>query len=257
MASPSRHYRRNIAVFVVSLLGHAAGLSYVATMPVQPPTMPVESAGAEPVVLAPRLEPPKLVTRKRRRATPPADVAAREVVVAAAPPLLAAGDPLAAPIPPLASPGGDDPLDLGAAPPTDLTDQVPGAGQYPINPGYWEVAERWLLLSRTERYCVEPWNITRFIAAPCNHLYHCSYPVQRFEAGRFHFEGVVWRHDERYSVSGGGDYSPTSLHVSARFAGHYRFLPLAIGASLDGKYLGADCPSDAKHLRQAGAGANG
>jgi hypothetical protein len=211
---------------------------------------------ATPILLAPPLRPPKPkpAAHHRLHVAPPSAVAARQAPAPVVAPLqIADAQNLRGPLAPLPGDGASDagdPLDLGNPPP-DLTAQAP-AGHYPINPGYWQVDERWLLLSRKERYCVEPWNITRFMAAPCNHLYHCDYPVQRIEADRFHFSGVIWRHDERYNVTGGGVYSPTHLHLSVTGAGHFRILPFAFNASLDGQYLGADCPADAKRIRQAG-----
>jgi hypothetical protein len=68
---------------------------------------------------------------------------------------------------------------------------VSRAQPYPINPGYWEVTTNWLgLVKKTERWCVAPKAIPRFLAGPCNHIYHCTYPVQEFHDGHAHFEGV-------------------------------------------------------------------
>lgn len=264
MAVPRRRRQarrgRAATVFAGSLLAHAWVLGFVATKPIDLPP-PAYAEPAVPVAFAPKLKPPPRPqkSRKVRKATrSAAQLAARPVQVATVDPApFDTGQPLEAPIAPLAAAGGsDDPIDLGSGPP-DLTASTPPPGRYPINPGYWQVAEHWLLLNRTERYCVEPWNITRFMSAPCNHLYHCSYPVQRIEADRFHFSGVIWRHDERYSVTGGGDYSPTTLRFSVTGMGHFHILPFAFSASLDGKYLGADCPADAKRIRQSQTNADG
>jgi hypothetical protein len=89
-----------------------------------------------------------------------------------------------------------------------------GAETYPINPGYWEVTTNWLgLVVKTERYCVEPKAIPRFLSGPCNHVYHCSYPLQNFHDGRASFEGDIRGHDELYHVRGGGTYSPTTMNM--------------------------------------------
>jgi hypothetical protein len=268
MAVPSRrpHSRaRQVALVVAgSFLAHAWVLGYVATKPIDLPPSAADAEPAVPVEFAPRLRPLSEKTKPAKKAgkTKPASVqlVARPTQVAAVDPAPFDSTPqLQAPVASPISSGGpasDDPVDLGSGP-LDITAATPPPGHYPINPGYWQVAEHWLLINRTERYCVEPWDITRFIAAPCNHLYHCSYPVQRIEADRLHFAGVIWRHDERYNVTGGSAFSPTSLHLSVTGMGHFHLLPFAFSASLDGKYLGADCPADAKRIHQAPANANG
>jgi len=253
---PTRHVRRNALVFGGTLLAHVWVLGLVATRPIDPPlTVDGSAQQATPIEFVPPVHPtPKsTTTKKQKRVTPVVVAQARPAAMANADPVRPAdAGSLDAPLAPLGGPsGGNDPIDVGGGPPADLTRQTPPGGQYPINPGYWQVAEHWLLLSRTERYCVAPRNITQFIAAPCNHLYHCDYPVQSVEGGKFHFSGVVWRHDERYNVHGGGAYSPTSLHLTASGAGHFHILPFAFSASLDGQFLGPDCPADAKRIRQA------
>jgi hypothetical protein len=122
---------------------------------------------------------------------------------------------------------------------------------YPVNPGYWEVTTDWLgLVVKTDRYCVEPRNISKFLAGPCNHIYHCDYPVQEVGDGKARFDGYIRGHNELYHVRGGGTYSPTSLDLSMSGSGHWRVVPIA-GArfSLSGRYLGADCPVDAKRFK--------
>ncbi len=248
-------WRRSGLVFAGSFAAHVAVLTLVATRPVAPAPAGSAAERATPIALTAFPKPAKLEPRRRAKVARTAGLVARAPVYQGTAPLqLPVGDELQAPLAPLpqSGDGDDDPIDLAGAAPPDLTQAAPQAS-YPINPGYWEVAEHWLLLRRTERYCVEPWNITRFMAAPCNHLYHCDYPVQVIDADRFHFSGVIWRRDERYRVAGGGAFSPTSLHLSVAGMGHFHFLPFAFSASLDGRYLGSDCPADAKRIRQAQA----
>ena len=127
---------------------------------------------------------------------------------------------------------------------------VAGAQAYPINPGYWDVKENWLgLYNHTERVCIAPKNISKFLGAPCNHIYHCSYPVQSMADGKLHFEGVIWKSNERYAVHGGGDYAPASVHMTINGHGHWNILPFAFSATIDGRFLGDDCPADAKRFK--------
>jgi hypothetical protein len=124
------------------------------------------------------------------------------------------------------------------------------AQPYPINPGFWEVTTNWMgLVSKTERYCIAPKDIPRFMSGPCNHIYHCEYPVQRFANGRSYFEGDIRGHDEDYHVRGGGAYSPTSLSMRSSISGHWHVLPISGPISVDGRFVSADCPADAKRIR--------
>jgi hypothetical protein len=122
---------------------------------------------------------------------------------------------------------------------------------YPITPGYWEVATNWLgVVKKTERYCVEPEAIPRFLGGPCNHIYHCSYPVQDFHDGKTRFEGDIRGNDELYHVKGGGSYTATTMDMHATGAGHWRFVPIVgAQASMKAHFLAETCPSGAKHIK--------
>ena len=122
---------------------------------------------------------------------------------------------------------------------------------YPINPGYWEVTTNWLgLVKKTERWCVTPKAIPRFLAGPCNHIYHCTYPVQEFHDGRAHFEGEIRGHDELYHVRGGGTYSLTSMDMRVSGAGHWHIVPIVDAeASMQAHFLADTCPAGAKQVR--------
>jgi hypothetical protein len=125
------------------------------------------------------------------------------------------------------------------------------AETYPINPGYWEVTTNWLgLVVKTERYCVEPKAIPRFLAGPCNHIYHCSYPVQTFHDGKASFEGDIRGHDELYHVRGGGTYSQTTMDMRMSGAGHWHVVPIVgARASMKAHFLTASCPANAKRIK--------
>ena len=124
--------------------------------------------------------------------------------------------------------------------------------QYPINPGYWEYAYDWGgLITTTDRYCVEPKNITTFLAKPCNHIYHCNYPVSGFGDGKAHFRGTITGNNELYNVEGGGTYTPTQFDMHATAHGHWKFLPVPkFDMSIKGTFLGETCPPGAKHFHQ-------
>jgi hypothetical protein len=258
-AAGRRPIRRTALVFAGTLAAHLLVFQAVGTQVFRPhfdlsayetPTTPL--AFAPPPKLAAKPKPaakPKLTAAERlhARISPALAAAPIEIARAELPPAAEAGD-LAAP---LAPPSNAAPSPApAAAPPPDLTTEAGPQPQYPINPGYWRVKEHWPLIDRTELYCIEPWNITRFMLAPCNHIYTCVYPVQQLGPDSVHFKGVITGKNDRFDVQGGGAYTPTSLHLRVSLLGHWHIVPVIFAASLDGQFLAADCPADAKRIRQ-------
>lgn len=118
-----------------------------------------------------------------------------------------------------------------------------------ISPGYWEATTDFLGLShKTERYCVEPKNIVKFMLGPCNHHYKCDYPVQHVGGGKAHFEGVIRNSSERYRVHGDVTYTATTLDLKMSGSGHWKLVPLAGFGAIQAHRLSADCPDGAKKL---------
>ena len=114
----------------------------------------------------------------------------------------------------------------------------------------------WLgLIKKTERWCVQPKAIPRFLAGPCNHIYHCTYPVQEFHDGHAHFEGDDPRPRRALPRAGGGTYSPTTMDMKVTGAGHWHILPiLDAEASMKAHFLDEACPAGAKQVKPWGAG---
>jgi len=118
-----------------------------------------------------------------------------------------------------------------------------------ISPGYWEATTDFLGLTHTtERYCIEPKNIVKFMLGPCNHHYQCDYPVQQVGGGKAHFEGVIKNASERYHVHGDVSYTATTLDLKMSGAGHWKLLPLAGFGAIQAHRLSAECPQGAKRL---------
>jgi hypothetical protein len=248
--------RRTALVFAATLAAHLLVFQAVGTQVFRPhfdlsayetPATPL--AFAPPPKLAAKPKPaakPKLIAAPRLHARLSPAVAPAPIEIARAEPPPVGDGQLAAPLaPPAGAATAPSP-----APPPDLSAEAAPQPQYPINPGYWRVEEHWPLIDRTELYCIEPWNITRFLLAPCNHIYTCVYPVQQLGPDSVHFKGVITGKHDRFDVQGGGAYTPTSLHLRVSLLGHWHIVPVIFAASLDGQYLAADCPADAKHIHQ-------
>jgi len=252
-------------VFSGALAVHALALFLVGTQGSRPApsvrretVIPIEFAAPG---IRPTKPPPKPSADPKPPAPPRQAAPAHSVIPLLTPPPPEPAPAVEASAPAPAAGGAPDGTGPGGAaaeaPPEPLGKPAGGLGEggpsqkdYPINPGYWKVTSRWLLLEQTDRYCVTPLNITRFMGGPCNHRYTCVYPVEEWAGGRLRIQGEIWRKGERYKVTGSGAYAPDRLHVSLRGAGHWNLMPVAFLAWVDGEFLGADCPPDAKPIRQ-------
>lgn len=128
----------------------------------------------------------------------------------------------------------------------------PGA-QPPIQPGYWESTNRLLSPFRsekTERRCITPADVDKFLAGPSNHHYDCSYPTHLVENGVIQMSGVCVekKGGRRVKVSGEGWYRPTSFALSASIATHVLGLPINGRATTEAHRIADVCPDDAGRL---------
>ena len=118
-----------------------------------------------------------------------------------------------------------------------------------ISPGYWEATTDFLGLShKTERWCVEPKAVVKFMLGPCNHHYQCDYPVQQVGGGKAHFEGVIRNASERYNVKGDAIYTADTLDLKMSGSGHWKLVPLAGFGAIQAHRLAPECPEGAKKL---------
>ncbi len=120
-----------------------------------------------------------------------------------------------------------------------------------INPGYWNVTYHYLgVLNKTERWCIRPKDIEKFLGGPCNHIYHCTYPYHTLGDGKMAFRGDISGKDELYHCAGGGTYTATALHMGVTCHGHWHIVPVpSASASTDATFIGDTCPADAKHFK--------
>lgn len=124
-----------------------------------------------------------------------------------------------------------------------------GAGLPPdaVRPGYWETTSTLdtpVASSKTERRCVTAQDVAKFMLGPSNHIYRCTYPVQRARGGRIAFKGHCTSNKGREAdISGQGTYSPTTLHVEAQVQTTLASLPITATATTDAHRLGDACPA--------------
>lgn len=116
-----------------------------------------------------------------------------------------------------------------------------------IQPGYWESTNTVVspfYSSKTERRCITPSDVDKFMAGPSNRHYDCVYPSNRITGGKIHLKGTCTSHKGRkVAVSGSGTYTLTSFHLDAIIATTFWGIPLSGRASTDARRIGDSCPA--------------
>ena len=115
-----------------------------------------------------------------------------------------------------------------------------------IQPGYWESTNRLLSpikQSKTERRCITPAEVEKFLSGPSNRHYACTYPTKRFVGGQITLKGTcVSKKGRKVAVQGSGAYTPTSFNLTAEIATEFMGLDIAGKASTEARRIGDTCP---------------
>lgn len=115
-----------------------------------------------------------------------------------------------------------------------------------ILPGYWESTNRLLSpikQSKTEKRCITPADVDKFLAGPSNRHYACTYPTKVFSGGRITLKGTcVSKKGRKVAVRGSGAYTPTSFNLTAEIATEFLGLDIAGKASTDARRIADTCP---------------
>lgn len=113
-----------------------------------------------------------------------------------------------------------------------------------ILPGYWESTDRSPVGVKTERRCITPRDVAKFMMGPSNHIYACTYPHEAIGGGAIAFRGeCVDRKGQRVELSGRGVYTHTTLKMTADVTIRLIGIPLSVSASTDAHRLGDTCPT--------------
>ena len=115
-----------------------------------------------------------------------------------------------------------------------------------ILPGYWESTNRLLSpikQTKTEKRCITPADVDKFLAGPSNRHYACTYPTKVFAGGKITLKGTcVSKKGRKVAVQGSGAYTPTSFNLTAEIATEFLGLDIAGKASTEARRLGDTCP---------------
>lgn len=120
------------------------------------------------------------------------------------------------------------------------------AAQPPIQPGYWESTNKLLSpikQSKTERRCITPADVDKFVSGPSNRHYACTYPTKVFAGGKIALKGTcVSKKGHKVAVKGAGAYTPTSFTLTAEIATEFLGLDITGKASTDARRIADVCP---------------
>ncbi len=117
----------------------------------------------------------------------------------------------------------------------------------PIQPGYWESTNRLLSpikQSSTERRCITPADVDKFMAGPSNRHYACTDPTKVIASGQIKLNGTcVSKKGRKIAVQGAGVYTPTSFTLTAEIAAEFLGLDIVGKASTEARRIADACPA--------------
>lgn len=125
----------------------------------------------------------------------------------------------------------------------------------PITPGYWESTNKLLSPIRqtsTEKRCITPADVEKFMAGPSNRHYKCTYPVNIIANGKITLKGAcVSKKGQKVAVQGSGEYTPTSFTLTADIATEFWGLDIAGRARTEARRIADTCPPPPEPAQQA------
>jgi hypothetical protein len=117
----------------------------------------------------------------------------------------------------------------------------------PIQPGYWESTNRLLSpikQTKTERRCITPADVDKFMSGPSNRHYTCTYPTNVIAAGKITLKGTCRsKKGRKVAVEGSGSYTPTSFNLTAEIATEFLGLDIVGKASTEARRIADACPA--------------
>lgn len=123
---------------------------------------------------------------------------------------------------------------------------MPAAAAPTIQPGYWESTNRLLSpirQTKTEKRCITPADVEKFMSGPSNRHYACTYPTKIFAGGKIRLKGsCVSKKGRKVLVQGAGSYTPTSFDLTAEIATEFLGLDIAGKASTEARRIADVCP---------------
>lgn len=120
------------------------------------------------------------------------------------------------------------------------------AQEQTILPGYWDVTNKVSAIisqSKTEKRCITPAEVSKFVMGPSNRHYKCDYPTRVFKDGKIRLKGdCATKNGSKASIQATGTYSPTTFTMNAKISTVYAGVPLSANATTTAKRIAETCP---------------
>lgn len=126
----------------------------------------------------------------------------------------------------------------------------PGAAATPttILPGYWETTSQVISpfpTSKTERRCIRPQDVDKFIAGSPNHNYTCTYPTKQIGDGKIRLGGSCkTKNSGPVPITGEGVYTEETLRLDAHVRAKIGAVTIPVHARTSGKRISETCPAE-------------
>jgi hypothetical protein len=134
--------------------------------------------------------------------------------------------------------------------PAALLLAAPAAAQeQTILPGYWDVTNKVSAIisqTKTEKRCITPSEVSKFVMGPSNRHYKCDYPTRVFKDGKIRLKGnCATKNGSQAALEATGTYSPTTFTMNAKISTTYAGVPLSGLATTTAKRISDTCPAAA------------
>lgn len=128
-----------------------------------------------------------------------------------------------------------------------LVSPATALAQSAISPGYWETTNQVTSpfpTRKTERRCIRPAEVAKFMNGPSNHIYTCTYPTREVGGGRIRLAGSCKTRDGKpVPITGQGVFTADTFQLDARIETELGGLTVPVRARTTAKRLGDDCPA--------------
>ena len=100
--------------------------------------------------------------------------------------------------------------------------------------------------NKTERRCIKPADVAKFMEGKINHIYTCTYPTKEVGGGKIRLQGSCATKDgPPVPISGQGVFTSDTMHIDAKVSLSVGGLSVPVKASTDARRLGDTCPEPA------------
>lgn len=124
----------------------------------------------------------------------------------------------------------------------------PAAAQSSIKPGYWETTNKVTSpfpTRKTEKRCIRPADVAKFMNGPSNHIYTCTYPTRVVGDGHIRLAGSCrTKNSGPVPISGDGVFTADTFHMDARIEAKVGGVTIPVRASTDARRIADDCPAE-------------